>query len=255
MLHHSRSIALVVASVLNTSAAPDPTNATPQGSNAFHSSVSATSTSSSQGTLNVFFGNLHAHSNLSDGNSDIPPAEAYRIAKEEGGLDFLSLSEHNHMLTVAEMQELRTAAAQATGNDFGALFGQEYSFISKGNHTNIHNYPVAIPKSFNGQYKKIFEEILPQFQMTNLGFTIVAGFNHPGKKEKDYGLDADYNGDIEAFVEGLDPYVQLIAIASGPADANKKSFVPSSGQRFAHLKETSKARWLHYVSHCLHLAR
>lgn len=254
MLHHSHYLPLVVASVLTTCAAPHSTDAMPQGLNGLHSSVSASTTSSSQDALNVFFGNLHAHSRLSDGNSDISPTEAFRIAKEEGNLDFLSLSEHNHMLTAAEMQELRAAADQATTNNFVALFGQEYSFISKGNHTNIHNYPVAIPKSFNGQYKKIFEEILPQFQMTNLGFTIVAGFNHPNQKDKDYGLDVDYNGDMEAFVKGLDPYVQLIAIASGPADANNKTFVPSTAQRFAHLKETSKARWLHYVSHGMHLA-
>ena len=65
------------------------------------------------------------------------------------------------MLTAAEMQTLIQAAQDATTSDFVALFGQEYSTITKGfNHTNIQNYPVAIAKSQNGQYKKIFGTVL-----------------------------------------------------------------------------------------------
>lgn len=57
----------------------------------------------------VYFGNLHAHSQLSDGNSTVTPRMAFQIARQH--MDFMSLSEHNHMLTPAEMQTLVAAAA------------------------------------------------------------------------------------------------------------------------------------------------
>lgn len=95
MIDRTPYFALLVVSVLTTCTAPHRTGAIPPSSNAFYSSVLANAISSSQDELNIFFGNLHGHSRLSDGNSSISPTEAYRIAREEGELDFLSLSEHN----------------------------------------------------------------------------------------------------------------------------------------------------------------
>ena len=205
-----------------------------------------------QAEINVYFGNLHAHSNLSDGAKNISAEKAFTHAKNNG-LDFMSLSEHNHMLTRAEMNTLQQAALQETTNDFVALFGQEYSFIKSGNHTNIHNYPFVIPKSLNGQYKKIFGTILPTYSINNPDTIIIAGFNHPKKLKNDYGLQKDYNGNFDAFVEDLDPYVQLIAIGSGPADANKKDFTVNSTTDLIH-RDVSKSRWFSYLSHGMHLA-
>ncbi len=202
----------------------------------------------------VYFGNLHAHSKLSDGNSTIDPGEAYRIARVEGNLDFLSLSEHNHMLTGDEMASLIQAADQATSSNFVALYGQEYSTINSGfNHTNIHNYPEAIPDWLNGQYQRVFSQVLADFALNNLGTTILAGFNHPHEFATDYGLKSDYNGDWTGFIRDLDPFVQLIAIGNGPADVNNKSFVPTQNERFEH-RDITKGRWFQYLSHGMHLA-
>ena len=91
---------------------------------------------SQQDELNVYFGNLHAHSHLSDGE-DTSPAEAYDFAKDIGGMDFLSLSEHNHYLTGDEFEELMEVAESKNTSDFVALYGQEFSlYDSPYNHTN-----------------------------------------------------------------------------------------------------------------------
>lgn len=203
----------------------------------------------------IYFGNLHAHSNLTDGNTTISPKEAYKIARTEGKLDFLSLSEHNHMLTPEEMEELRQAAEEETSSNFVALFGQEYSTIKKGfNHTNIQNYPVAIPESLNGKYRQVFEQIIPNYLNEHPGTIIVAGFNHPDNFATDYGLQKDFGGDINAFVKTFDPIVHLIAICNGPADANNKDFVPANSNRFMHRDTTDIKRWFAYLSYGMHLA-
>jgi hypothetical protein len=60
----------------------------------------------------VYFGDLHAHSAFSApdivGNAD--PAEFYRIARDEIGLDFVALSDHDVFLTPEEWDEIRATA-------------------------------------------------------------------------------------------------------------------------------------------------
>jgi hypothetical protein len=44
--------------------------------------------------LSVFFGNLHSHTALSDGSGT--PEDAYEHARDNSGVDFLAVTEHNH---------------------------------------------------------------------------------------------------------------------------------------------------------------
>jgi len=73
----------------------------------------------------AYFGNLHAHSQVSDGVES--PATAFAWARDEGKLHFLCLSEHNHMVDAAELATVNQAASDATSASFVGLVGQEYS--------------------------------------------------------------------------------------------------------------------------------
>lgn len=205
--------------------------------------------------IHVYFGNLHAHSAASDGNETISPARAYQIAREEGHMDFLSLSEHNHLMDSQQTyDEVIAAASAATNNGFVALYGQEYSTIKKGfNHTNIQNYPVRIPPTMNGKYGAVFGTILPAYVTSHPDTVLFAEFNHPDKIDNDYGMKSDFEGDFDKFVATMDDFVRLIAVASGPADASAKDFVPTGRQRFMH-QNISTGRWFEYLAHGMHLA-
>lgn len=203
------------------------------------------------GQTNVYFGNLHAHSVLSDGAATAE--EAYDMAKDQGKMDFLSLSEHNHMLTHTEMQTLMATAEAKTTDTFVALFGQEYSYLSQGNHTNIHAYPVRIPASANGKYKQLFGHTLPEYMADEPQVIIVGGFNHPKQIADDYGFTKDYNGVWSDFVADMDPIVQLIAVGKGPADANKKNIVLADDEKMLH-RDIGKKRWFEYLAGGMHLA-
>jgi hypothetical protein len=106
----------------------------------------------------VFFGNLHSHTSYSDGSGT--PDETYHHAHEVAHLDFLAITEHNHAqceegasadrkdgIMIATSPQLYTGPDESalmpeaqkwtTDGQFVALYGQEFSSISKGNHINV----------------------------------------------------------------------------------------------------------------------
>ncbi len=93
----------------------------------------------------AYFGNLHSHSNYSDGAST--PTAAYNYARNTAPtpLDFLAVTDHNH--TGAGMslpnyhQGLSEAAAANNDGDFVAIYGQEWGLVPTG-HVNIFEAPV-----------------------------------------------------------------------------------------------------------------
>jgi hypothetical protein len=206
----------------------------------------------------LYYGLLHAHTLFSDGSGT--PEEAYQKAKA-GGLNFFAVTEHNH--SEAEMgvsadrkdgiliannhalyngnstisldvtlqgntshmnvKSVKMAAEDATTSSFLALYGQEFSTISKGNHVNVLNAPevIEIPK---GEFKQLYDWI----DSTN-DDNILVQMNHPyvngdlhnqDADHNDYGIDETALGSgFGSFVANTDKYIQLIEILSGPAMA------------------------------------
>ncbi|MCK6459437.1 MAG: CehA/McbA family metallohydrolase, partial [Planctomycetes bacterium] len=150
------------------------------------------------------------------------PADAFRYAREKGGLDFLALTIHSHMATPAEYAAIRDAAAEANrryGGAFCALAGQEWSTISSGNHVNILG-ATEICASPNGRYDALYERWLPARAEAP-----VVVLNHPFRAqgeldrrllETEYGLD-DFGGDPAALARAANPHVHLIEVVTGPA--------------------------------------
>lgn len=179
-----------------------------------------------------FYGLLHGHTSYSDGRGT--PDEAFAAAKA-AGLDFFAVTEHNHaqadgtgeardgvVLTSQLYKRLqRSAETHTRDGQFVALYGQEFSTISAGNHVNLINAPEHCTVG-NGDFKTLYEEWLP----ANPG-TLVQ-FNHPGftadsskrtkaaHRNNDYGID-DYDLDFAALVEATSPHVALIEMIIGPA--------------------------------------
>ena len=96
------------------------------------------------GPLNFYFGNLHAHSSYSDGNADDItkiPADDYAFAKTSLCFDFLGISEHNHVAAGMHLADWAPGIAQATAAttpNFVALHGMEWGTISGGGHVIVY---------------------------------------------------------------------------------------------------------------------
>ena len=125
----------------------------------------------------VLFGNLHAHSSLSDDVPDrdeLKPLKAYTYARDNG-LDFLVLSDHHKAtdsshrlsLTASEFKtKLRKVALDfnsANPGEFIAISGLEWGNTATGNHVNIIN-PRELPP--NSIKDKDYDDLLHPYTNT-----------------------------------------------------------------------------------------
>jgi hypothetical protein len=109
--------------------------------------------------LNYYFGNIHAHTGLSDGNKDgattgvNDPAGSFAFAKQSLNFNFLGISEHNHYsnannpgFTLTGWSTLTTQANAANQDGtFLCMSGMEWGVSSVNNgHVLIYNYPQLI---------------------------------------------------------------------------------------------------------------
>lgn len=133
-----------------------------------------------------------------------------------------------------EAQLLRQAAAtvnEESKGAFCALYGQEWSTISSGNHVNLlGSAPICdLPK---GEYGELFRRWLP----AQAGTALVV-LNHPwGERERggegafthrllplEYGLD-DFGGDAAELAAAARPYVRLVEVVNGPPHGVLENF-------------------------------
>lgn len=186
----------------------------------------------------VFFGNLHSHTSYSDGSGK--PADAYTYARTKGKLDFLLISEHNHAsaengasadrrdgILIAKDHSLYTgpkaaalipAAKSATKANFLALYGQEFSTISSGNHVNVFDVPKVIDAP-NGDFKDLVRWLGEN--KDSGGQPAIVQLNHPAEyneaDNEEYGRD-DFASATEWLAQ-FGGHVSLAELVVGPAMA------------------------------------
>lgn len=196
----------------------------------------------------VFFGNLHSHTSLSDGSG--LPAEAYEHARDVAGLDFLAITEHNHKSAPSQIQDnpdLYSGSAATSlisiANQFNedgvfvALYGQEFSSIGSGNHANIFEIDTVISTSIveNGRWDSLFNIWLPAHPDSQ-GEPPLLLLNHPAQSSspnsKEYGID-DLPSD--EWHDKLDSHAQLINIINGPSHEGSHLGKPSQGEFLRYL--------------------
>lgn len=119
--------------------------------------------------MNIYFGDIHSHSSLSDGWGT--PAQAYTTARAVG-LDFFALSDHGFMLTQAEWQQMLDAANAATTPFFVGLRGFEYTHLN--GHINVFNTDTYVHRD-NPNYNTLAEFYAWLVGQPNA----IAQFNHP----------------------------------------------------------------------------
>ncbi|MFM7218586.1 MAG: T9SS type A sorting domain-containing protein [Bacteroidota bacterium] len=128
----------------------------------------------------TFFGNLHSHSDYSDGDIDnlcgtfgASATCAFNIANTAVQFDFMGIADHNHNEgPVMTRTKFASGVQEAinyntTHNDFVALYGMEWGTISTGGHATVYginqligwntgNYDVFVNK---GDYATLFNLI------------------------------------------------------------------------------------------------
>ncbi|WPU91693.1 hypothetical protein SNE25_20450 [Mucilaginibacter sabulilitoris] len=242
-----------------------------------------------QNNLKVYYGLLHAHTLLSDGSGT--PEEAYAMAKANGLDFFaitehnhakaedsgderkdgvliatdprLYNGQNNVTITrkwtengqqqteTISVRPLVKAAAAATTQTFLAIYGQEFSTISSGNHVNVFGLPEVLTVR-NGNFKGFFD-LLRQYESN--GLNAVVQLNHPDvhtdlfykgddnsvkrNMYNDYGIDAgDLGPDFGNWVKTQSRYTHLIEVLTGPALSKVyRAYKPLEDEYFFYLKQ------------------
>jgi len=199
-------------------------------------------------SVDVYFGDLHSHTSYSDGQGT--PEEAYEYARDVAKLDFLAITDHDHLMGGAntspylkhslyvgpgETAIIPTAQRLTENGKFVALYGQEYSSMSKGNHVNVFDTPEAIDLPA-GKFDLLLEFMKGHPDST--GQVAILQLNHPalGRPGKtitpiEYGRD-DF-GDDAGWVRNMGSVAALIEVLNGePASNGSDRRAPQQMEKF-----------------------
>ncbi len=200
--------------------------------------VSLSGNSNVTGTLNHYFGNLHAHSSYSDGNADNTtkiPSDDYTYAKTAMCMDFLGISEHNHAtagMSINDWQPGRTQAAAATTSSFVGLYGMEWGVISGGGHVIVYgmdslvgweagNYEVFVAKNVYRGAGGLFDIL------NRHGNNALAYLAHPNSTDYNNVLGSPFDVEADNAIVGA-------AVETGPAFSTNTTYT-NPGTSMAHL--------------------
>lgn len=202
-------------------------------------------TTTNDAANNYYFGNLHAHSDYSDGNQDNPgftPADDYTYAMSSQCMDYLGISEHNHYtsnnnpgnrLSTYGLGITQAANFTIANPSFIALYGMEWGVISNGGHVLVYgdgmnnlwgwesgsggwgatnNYNDFVAKSDYTSATGLFETV-----NINNATNTFASLAHPN--DNDYGNLANlgYNASFDAAVTAT-------AVESGPSTSTNTTY-------------------------------
>ena len=186
---------------------------------------------------NFYRGNLHAHSDYSDGNKDAAqtgvrtPKGCYEFAKKSKDFNFLGISEHNHSQAgMKDKNNFKKGIADAKSanedNKFVCLYGMEYGVIKNGGHVLIYGLDKLVGWEdgnhdiFCGKFD--YKELWRIIDGKSGAFATLA---HPEKEDYDNLMGDHYNKDAAAAICG-------VAVATGPAFATSTNYDEHPAKRF-----------------------
>lgn len=166
---------------------------------------------------NVYFGQLHAHTNLSDGTGSVE--EAFDYASKVENLDFFAVTDHSDSFDNADAGEIakdgagistgwaagKQAAASVTNEDFVGLFGFEMTWPEDKQlgHISTFNTP-----GWRTRDQADFENVPTALEHYYKALTTVPGsvsqFNHPDIIHGDFERFDHYSPEYDEAISLLE---------------------------------------------------
>ncbi|HAX73937.1 MAG TPA: hypothetical protein DCY20_10480, partial [Firmicutes bacterium] len=177
---------------------------------------------------NLYFGQLHSHTNLSDGQGTID--EAYQYAKENAELDFFAVTDHSNSfdndsqasLADGSMSSKWNTGLDAANNynedgEFTAIYAYEMTWSAgtgKWGHMNTFNTPGFETRTNSSMdLKNYYATLKTQSQS-------VSQLNHPGNTFGDFA-------DFGYYDKEIDELVTLIEVGNGEGPVRGSGYFPS----------------------------
>lgn len=166
---------------------------------------------------NLYFGQLHAHTDISNGAGSVE--EAFQYASQVDGLDFFAVTDHSDSFDNADMGAIdadgadisadwaagKQAAASVTGEDFVGLFGFEMTWPEDKQlgHISTFNTP-----GWQTRDQADFENVPTALENYYEALASVPGsvsqFNHPDTVHGDFERFDHYSPQYDAVVSLLE---------------------------------------------------
>ena len=166
---------------------------------------------------NLYFGQLHAHTDISDGAGSVE--EAFQYASQVEGLDFFAVTDHSDSFDNADMGTIdangadisadwaagKQAAASVTNGDFVGLFGFEMTWPEDKQlgHISTFNTP-----GWQTRDQADFENVPTALENYYRALASVPGsvsqFNHPDTVHGDFERFDHYSPQYDAVVSLLE---------------------------------------------------
>ena len=184
----------------------------------------------------LYFGQLHAHTNISDGAGSV--TEAFDHASDVDNLDFLAVTDHSNsfdsegnsqvdlgtdLTNVSdEWKQGHEAAAAVTGKDFVGLYGFEMTWSDGFGHINTFNTPGFESRSNSefGNKSGSTEGYQNYYDKLVAVEDSLSQFNHPGTTFGDFQDFAFYDPQV-------DQRITLIEVGNGEGAIGSSGYFPS----------------------------
>lgn len=176
----------------------------------------------------AYFGQLHSHTNLSDGAGTID--DAYTHASSVPGLDFEAVTDHSNWFdndTVCDItngsksekfNQGKVAADKYTTDKFVAIYGFEMTWSNGIGHINTFNTD-GFQSRNQAEYKS--SQALENYYKTLKKVTqSISQFNHPGTTFGDFNDFANYDPEI-------DNLINLVEVGNGEGAIGSSGYFPS----------------------------
>ena len=226
--------------------------------------------------FNFYYGSLHTQTSYTDGGhpndatcasstthapGDFTPAMAYNYARNTAHVDFLGISDHNHLFdnacsgcTGAQVIQryhdgLNAAAAANVEGAFVAIYGMEWGYIANDSfpmegHVNLYE----VPKLFGWEsgFYEVFTDPAginypTMYSVAKANPSVwgsMGGFNHPATT-----TGGDFNG--FGYTADGDDLICTTAVISGPA-AGFSTTQADTGNRYAGPNTAMYPSWATY---------
>ncbi len=179
---------------------------------------------------NIYFGQLHSHTEYSDGAGGCD--QAFDYAKNTASqIDFLAVTDHSNSLDNAdratladrnvseEWKEGRTLADKYTDNTFVGIYGFEMTWSNGLGHINTFNTP-GFQSRTQVDYNTYSTALSNYYTTLKTETESISQFNHPGTTFGDFS-------DFDHYDEDIDSLMNLIEVGNGEGAVGSSGYFSS----------------------------
>lgn len=172
--------------------------------------------------LNFYYGNFHSHTEYSDGTG--LPSGDFAYADAANCMDFLGISEHNHVAAGMSLNNWirgRAQAATASTATFLALYGMEWGVISGGGHVIVYGIPDLLGWD-PGEYQHFVAK--SDYIGTAGLFSTINGYGGNAFATLAHPNNSDYTNIMTTYNAAADNAIVGTAVESGPAFSTSTTY-------------------------------